>query len=615
MKRRATIALSLCLLGLTMWTAGNDAKAKSSISPPGPFVVLNNSDADPGSLRAAVASANTTAGADTIEFDPAFFSTPRTITLTSGELVIKEDLTIIGPGASFLTISGNNSSRVFFINPGANGTTVQPAGPFPVVSISNLTIANGKAKGGNGGPAVSGGGGGAAGMGGAIFANGGTLTIDHVTFSDNHAIGGNGGSPSGSGDSCGGGGGGTGSDGVSSGSVGGTGGNGGALGGLGGAGSSSVADGDPGGEGAGGGGGSNTGDDPQYSGGGTGGFGAGGGGGGLGVGAPGGFGGGAGGGGSVPGGSFGGHGGSLGGGGGAGLGGAIFMRLGSLNLVDSDLTANSASGGNAGTGGGVAAASGQGKGGALFVTVDATANICSTTFTSNTAANTADTATDNDDFYGIITADCGGTECSRGNPPAMSCPANVTMFATSLSGAVVNYTTPACTDCVCPNPTTEQTAGKASGSTFPIGVTVNTFKVTDGGQTSTCTFSVTVTVLTCPLGKGHWKNHAWPVSSMILGDESYTKSELMKLISGPVTGDASSILAQHLIAAKLNIANGSDPSPVSAAIASADALLASFNGKLPYKVKPSSAIGQQMTALASLLDQYNSGLLPTFCSP
>lgn len=51
--------------------------------------------------------------------------------------------------------------------------------------------------------------------------------------------------------------------------------------------------------------------------------------------------------------------------------------------------------------------------------------------------------------------------------------------------------------------TTTQTAGLASGATFPIGTTTNTYSVTDGTNTTTCSFTVTVTdnedpVLTCP---------------------------------------------------------------------------------------------------------------------
>jgi CSLREA domain-containing protein len=68
-------------------------------------------------LREAIATANSDSAADTIVFDPAVFNTPKTITLAS-QLTISEDLTIEGPGADLLSISGNNASRVFVLNSG-----------------------------------------------------------------------------------------------------------------------------------------------------------------------------------------------------------------------------------------------------------------------------------------------------------------------------------------------------------------------------------------------------------------------------------------------------------------------------------------------------------------
>ncbi|MBK9453129.1 MAG: HYR domain-containing protein [Bacteroidetes bacterium] len=88
--------------------------------------------------------------------------------------------------------------------------------------------------------------------------------------------------------------------------------------------------------------------------------------------------------------------------------------------------------------------------------------------------------------------------------PAITCPANISVNATSgQCNAVVTYTTPVGTD-NCPGATTTQTAGLASGATFPVGVTTNTFRVTDAsGTTTTCSFTVTVVdnqapAITCP---------------------------------------------------------------------------------------------------------------------
>src|SRR5262249_23584395 len=147
--------------------------------------VTNTNDSGPGSLRAALAAAN---DGDTIDAT----GISGTIILTSGQLLVSKSVTIAGPGANRLTISGNYAQRVLFINPGAPGAASPPSGPFPTVSISGVTLAHGNAQGGAGGSG-GGGGGGAAGMGGALFINGGEVTLDSVNLSQNVARGGNGG--------------------------------------------------------------------------------------------------------------------------------------------------------------------------------------------------------------------------------------------------------------------------------------------------------------------------------------------------------------------------------------------------------------------------------------
>jgi len=90
------------------------------------LTVLNNLDSGAGSLRADIAAAHS---GDTIAFAPSLAG--QTITLTSGELLINKNLTISGPGAGDLTISGNNHSRVFEVGTGTQAT------------VSGLTISNG----------------------------------------------------------------------------------------------------------------------------------------------------------------------------------------------------------------------------------------------------------------------------------------------------------------------------------------------------------------------------------------------------------------------------------------------------------------------------------------
>src|SRR5262245_12819801 len=77
---------------------------------PSTFTVLNVADSGDGSLRAAIQAAEANPGADVIQFASRVHGT---ITLTTGELDVRSDLTIDGPGADRLTVSGNDASRVF----------------------------------------------------------------------------------------------------------------------------------------------------------------------------------------------------------------------------------------------------------------------------------------------------------------------------------------------------------------------------------------------------------------------------------------------------------------------------------------------------------------------
>ena len=79
------------------------------------ITVINTNDSGPGSLRGAIAAAS---DGDMIQFDPALKG--QTITLTSGELLINNNLTITGPGPSQLTVKrstagGTPAFRIFHI--------------------------------------------------------------------------------------------------------------------------------------------------------------------------------------------------------------------------------------------------------------------------------------------------------------------------------------------------------------------------------------------------------------------------------------------------------------------------------------------------------------------
>jgi hypothetical protein len=92
------------------------------------------------------------------------------------------------------------------------------------------------------------------------------------------------------------------------------------------------------------------------------------------------------------------------------------------------------------------------------------------------------------------TATCSFTVTVTDNQaPTISCPANITVDATTgQCGTIVNYTTPVGVD-NCPGASTARTAGLASGATFPVGTTTVTHVVTAAnGATASCSFTVTV---------------------------------------------------------------------------------------------------------------------------
>ncbi len=400
------------------------------------------------SLIAAIKSTNASAGPDTVALGSgctyALTAVDNNWYGPNGLPPIAGDVTIEGNGSTIARSSSAPAFRLFFVGADAlSAATMNYVSPGPgVLTLRNVTLTGGLAKGGD-----SETGGGGAGMGGAIFSQG-VVTVDHSTITGNTAHGGAsgtgvggsggggigtnsggttgggfgpgafGGASAGTGTSAGGGGGagfgvgetgvnaftnpgpgggtptgtagfgGDGGPGYPAGATGGDGGGGGGGGGgdPGGAfGAGAAASGSGGGSGGGGVGGGGAPFGGAGGAGGGGGFGGGGGtGSAAGIGGDGGFGGG--GGFSSDGGGAAGFGGGTasavsGGGGGAGLGGAIFNMQGQLTIVDSTFTANAAIAGFDSV-----PEHAQGIGGAVF-NLSGPFTATASTFFANTAAD------------------------------------------------------------------------------------------------------------------------------------------------------------------------------------------------------------------------------------
>jgi hypothetical protein len=77
--------------------------------------------------------------------------------------------------------------------------------------------------------------------------------------------------------------------------------------------------------------------------------------------------------------------------------------------------------------------------------------------------------------------------------------------------------------------------------------------------------------------------------------------------------DSSLIVARAEIATLLNLAGGSDPTPICDTIADADAALGT--SAVPARTSPKSVLGQRMVSDANKLDSCNNGKLTPGCTP
>jgi Chlamydia polymorphic membrane protein (Chlamydia_PMP). len=142
------------------------------------LTVTNPLDTGAGSLRATIAAA---AAGDVIQFDP---SLSGQVILLASQISVVRELTIEGPGADKITISGGNHNRIF-----------SASAPL---TLSGLTLSNGLGNGGallvtraratligctftgNGAPN---------GTGGAVYNPGSPVDFSNCTFSHNTSTG------------------------------------------------------------------------------------------------------------------------------------------------------------------------------------------------------------------------------------------------------------------------------------------------------------------------------------------------------------------------------------------------------------------------------------------
>lgn len=153
------------------------------------------------------------------------------------------------------------------------------------------------------------------------------------------------------------------------------------------------------------------------------------------------------------------------------------------------------------------------------------------------------------------------------------------------------------------------------------------FVTDDTGATGDSQWTVDVTVpcdLGCTLTQGYWKTHSehgpapYDDAWLLLGPDGQDTPFFLSgmtyhevLWTAPA-GNAYYVLAHQYVAAELNVLNGADPTAVSATMTQAQLLLST---KTPAQVAVDKSLKRQFTTLATLLDQYNNGLVgPGHCS-
>ncbi|QBB69241.1 hypothetical protein ELE36_01960 [Pseudolysobacter antarcticus] len=139
---------------VTASISGPAAPVSYNLSNVAPLIVTNLNDSGPGSLRQTLIDVGSGGG---VAFQ---IGLTGTITLTTGQLAINKSVSIFGPGARVITVSGNNAARVFTIG-------------AATVSISGLTVSNGSAASGAG-----------------IQINGGTVSLTDMSIVNNVALSG-----------------------------------------------------------------------------------------------------------------------------------------------------------------------------------------------------------------------------------------------------------------------------------------------------------------------------------------------------------------------------------------------------------------------------------------
>jgi predicted outer membrane repeat protein len=194
MARRMAVVSVVALVAVCLCASGARAQTTYYVTSLGDSGTGSGNEGD---LRWAITQSNATAGSNYTN-RISLIGLSGTITLQSALPTITGSVFIYGSGLGQLTISGNHAFPIFSAAAPGQGQIPSTLG----VTISSLTLANGRADGADGGAISNSGwqlavtvctfsGNSSNGEnGGGAIANGGTMTVSDSTFSGNSALAG-----------------------------------------------------------------------------------------------------------------------------------------------------------------------------------------------------------------------------------------------------------------------------------------------------------------------------------------------------------------------------------------------------------------------------------------
>lgn len=190
-------------------------------------------------------------------------------------------------------------------------------------------------------------------------------------------------------------------------------------------------------------------------------------------------------------------------------------------------------------------------------------------------------------------AECGITDDPGGD--VLSCTIPVLYATESISVTVEATTSPEVCDYVMTNTATVEVGNKLT-LTASASISVTCPPPGDG----------------CSRTLGFWKTHypdAWPAgvlaAGLTLGSVAYSADQLVAIFDAPVRGNGLISLSHQLIAAKLNIASGADPSSIQSSVTAADALI---GGLVVPPVGSGYLATSTTSSLNTALTGYNEGI-------